>query len=78
MSGPEVVGIVTGIVSAFTAAVKSFNDWKEKKQERKEQEDNITLSRSFISGSSDIQKEYDQYFGKVGQKYAIGDDRSNT
>jgi len=78
MSGLKVVGIVAGIVSAFAAAVKLFNDWKEKKQERKEHEGNVTLSVSFVSGSDDIQNEYDQYFAKVGRKYAIGDGRSKT
>lgn len=73
MSGVEVVGIVAGIVSAFTAAAKLLNDWKEKKRERKEHRENINLSVSLVSGSSDVQSKYDQYVARVGRTYAIGD-----
>ena len=73
MSGLEVIAAVTGIISAFTASVKMFQDWREKKKQRKRDSQNAELALSLASGGRAVQQEYDQHFARLGRRFAMGD-----
>lgn len=73
MSGIEVVAVVAGIVSAFTASVSFYHSWQQKKAERIIQAQNKTLEVSLTTGGKAVQTQYDVFFGRLGQKFAAGD-----
>ena len=77
MSGLEIIGLVAGIVSAFSSAGTFFLDWKKKRREREQQQANQRLQQLVQSGGGDIQTEYDQDFRRLGQVFARGDGKAD-
>ena len=73
MSGLEVVGLVAGIVSAFTGAGGLFRNWRRDRKERRLQEKNQRLEQTLVKGSSDVQTTYDHDFRRLGPMFARGD-----
>ncbi|KAM0800730.1 hypothetical protein BDR22DRAFT_889092 [Usnea florida] len=74
MAGVEVVGLITGIVSAFTGAYTAFTKWRNKRKDRKQESQNQALEVSLQSGASNIKSEYARYVALLGPRFQIGDD----
>lgn len=77
MSGLEVVGLVAGIVSAFSGAASLYRDWRKGRREREQRQENENLEAVVRQGGPDIQEEYDRDFRRLGQVFARGDCRFN-
>ncbi|KAF1947199.1 hypothetical protein EJ02DRAFT_137161 [Clathrospora elynae] len=75
MSGLEVVGLVAGIVSAFSAMASFLAARNEKKAEnaRRKREEMEKLQTAIILAPPQIQSEYDYDFARIGSKFAAGD-----
>lgn len=73
MSGLEVVGLIAGIVSAFSGAANLYRDWRSKKREREKQQQNENLSQVLVTSGPDVQRHYDDDFRRLGQRFARGD-----
>ena len=76
MSGAEavgVVGMITGIVSAFTGAYTAFTKWRKKRKERKQEPQNQTLEVALRSGASEIQSQFARCVELLGPRFERGD-----
>lgn len=67
MSGLEIVGLVAGIVAAFSGASSLYRDWRKERREREERQENEDLEIVVKQSGPDIQEEYDRDFSKLGQ-----------
>jgi hypothetical protein len=73
MSGLEVIAGVTGIILAFNKSVTLYRSWRQKKTERLANQQNENLECSLTSGEVTIRQEYDTYYRRLGQRFAVGD-----
>lgn len=72
----EVLAAVAGIVSAFNGAVALYRSWRDKRNERRTNKRNRELEASLTKGRTTIQQEYDGHFARFGQRFAVGDGKS--
>ncbi len=73
MSGLEVVGVIAGIISAYTGAHVVFQNWRKARESRRHNKQNLKLDNSLVVGSSTIQQTYEDHFARLGQRFAVGD-----
>jgi hypothetical protein len=73
MSGLEVVAVIAGIISAYTGAHIVFQNWRQARESRRRNKQNLKLNKSLVVGSSTIQHTYDEHFARLGQRFAVGD-----
>lgn len=73
MSGLEVVGVIAGIISAYTSAHLVFQNWRKARESRRHNKQNLKLDNSLLVGSSTIQQTYDEHFARLGRRFAVGD-----
>ena len=68
----QFIETVTAIIGAFSSSVKLYQEWREKKQERKEKIWNQDLDH-LVVGDQEVRREYDAGYSRLGQRFAIGD-----
>lgn len=78
MSGLEFVALVVRIVSAFSGTASFLRELKNRKKDRSPHRSSSlkTLQNAVNLAPPQIQKEYDQDFAKIGQRFATGDGKS--
>jgi hypothetical protein len=73
MSGLEAIPITFGIITVITQAMSWFKNWRKERRERKENARNKRLKKSLVICRTDIQREFDRCFARLGQRFAVGD-----
>jgi hypothetical protein len=73
MAGLEVLAAVAGIIAVFNGSTTTFQEWVEENNRRETEEQNQKLARSLMSGTTEIQDEYDAHFSRLGPKFSSGD-----
>ncbi|KAE9375165.1 hypothetical protein N431DRAFT_402497 [Stipitochalara longipes BDJ] len=75
MDPVSIVGLVCAIVSAFTGAASLFKERKARKRGRTEKEKSAAaLQKSLEIAPPQVQREYDDDFSRIGERFATGDD----
>ena len=75
MSGLEVVVAVANIVAGFGAGLELFRRWKKKRDRRIfcGSSNGSDVETSLDGSGALVQQEYDQDFGRLGRRFAVGD-----
>ena len=78
MSGLEVVGLVAGIVSAYSGAAQLYQNWRNEKRERQRKLKNEQLRQVVSTSGPQVQHVYDQDFRRLGRRFARGDGKRSA
>jgi hypothetical protein len=75
MSYLEIIGLVAGIIGAFSSTGSFLADRKKRKVEkaRAKAEELAKLQTAVVTAPPQIQREYDRDFARIGPRFAAGD-----
>ncbi|KAK6439054.1 hypothetical protein LTR95_004737 [Oleoguttula sp. CCFEE 5521] len=79
MSGLEALAIpalVGTLISAFTGATNLYRTWRKDRKERREKAENEEFHSLVSTSGGRVQHEYDIDFGRMGRRFAEGDEVS--
>ena len=76
MSGVEVAALVGTTISAFWSRTQLFRHWRDQCKRRSRAKENQRLDSSLLIGGSDVQRQYNMLYKRLGDILAIGDGTS--